>query len=151
VTAGASGSALYLDTSCLLKLFFREPETRAVAELLAAQERVVVSELGRLEAETQLRARLHGGLLSRAQHRRLSAELTRTLMLEPFSLIAFPVDGFERARALSTRAKAHCRTLDLLHMAVMDSVGLTRLFTNDAAQAKVARALELIVTMPSPP
>lgn len=70
------------------------------------------------------------------------------MKLEPFSLIAFPVDGFERAPALAVRAKAHCRTLDLLHMAVMDSVGLTRLFTNDAAQAKVARALGLTVTMP---
>jgi predicted nucleic acid-binding protein len=132
----------------LLKLFFREPETRAVAELVAAEERVVVSELVRLEAETQLRARLHGGLLSRAQHRRLCAELTRTLTLEPFSLIAFPMDGFERARALAVRAKAHCRTLDLLHMAVMDSDGLSRLFTNDTAQAKLARALELTVTTP---
>lgn len=148
MTNVASGSGLYLDTSCLLKLFFREPETGAVAELLAAEERVVISELGRLEAETQLRARLHGGLLSRPRHRRLSAELTRTLTLEPFSLIAFPVDGFERAQALAVRAKAHCRTLDLLHMAIMDSVGLTRLFTNDAAQAKVARALGFTVTIP---
>jgi len=148
VTAVAPGAALYLDTSCLLKLFFREPETRAVAELLATEERVLVSELGRLEAETQLRARLHGGLLSRAQHRRLLAELTRTLTLEPFSLIAFPVDGFERARALTVRTKAHCRTLDMLHMAVMDSVGLTRIFTNDLAQANVARALGFTVTTP---
>jgi predicted nucleic acid-binding protein len=144
----AAGSTLYLDTSCFLKLFFREPESPRVVEVLASETQVVVSTLGRLEAETQLNSRLHGGHLSRAKHRRLSEELARTLTLEPFILAPFPADGFERAGALAMRAKVHCRTLDLLHLAVMDEAGIARLFTNDNVQASVARALGILVTLP---
>jgi len=142
-------SALYLDTSCLLKIFFPEPESASVVEVLAAEQRVVVSELVRLEAETQLRARLVGGLLGKAKHRRLSAELATTLALEPFTVVAFPLDGFERARRLAGAAKVHCRTLDLLHIAVMDALGIRRLLTNDRPQGAAASALGAFVISPS--
>ena len=36
-------AALYLDTSCFLKLFFLEPETASVLEALAREEHVVFS------------------------------------------------------------------------------------------------------------
>jgi uncharacterized protein with PIN domain len=42
--------SLYIDTSCLLKLFLMEPESARVQELSSAEERVVVSTLVRLEA-----------------------------------------------------------------------------------------------------
>ena len=42
--------SLYIDTSCLLKLLFPEPESARVGESVAAEKRVVVSALGRLEA-----------------------------------------------------------------------------------------------------
>jgi len=141
-------AALYLDTSCLLKLFFREPESERVANILASEDLVIVSELGRLEAETQLRARLIGGLLSKSKHDSLSERLARTLALEPFDVYPFPEDGFDRARTLAARARVHVRTLDLLHVAAMDASGATRLFTNDRTQAAVAGALgfDVVVT-----
>lgn len=37
--------SLYLDTSCLLKLLLPEVESRRVAEIVAAEEHVVVSSL----------------------------------------------------------------------------------------------------------
>jgi predicted nucleic acid-binding protein len=140
-----------LDTSCLLKLFFPEPESARVAEVLATEERVVVSELGRLEAETQLRARRFGGLVSKAKYRRLWDGLAKTLALAPFEVHPFPADGFDRARSLATRVQVHCRTLDLLHVATMDAIGLERLFTNDGTQASVARALGFEVMRPAAP
>ena len=48
--------AVYLDTSCFLKLFFPEPETARVAGLIAAETRVVISTLVRLETLCQLHA-----------------------------------------------------------------------------------------------
>lgn len=149
MSAGARDSALYLDTSCLLKLFFREPESARVAEVLGSEERVAVSELARLEAETQLRARRLGGLLSKAKYQRLEEELARTLSLAPFEVMLFPEDGFERARTLAARARVHCRTLDVLHVAAMDASGIKRLFTNDGTQATLAKALGFEVTTPS--
>lgn len=144
----SSTRALYLDTSCLLKLFVREPESPRVIELLSEESQVIVSELARLEAETQLRARLRGGLLTKAKHDRLARELTATLALDPFSVASFPSEAFERARALASRTQVHCRTLDLLHLAAMDCDGLSRLLTNDSAQATVAQSLGITVALP---
>ena len=140
--------ALYLDTSCLLKLFIREPESPRVIELLGKESQIVVSELARLEAETQLRARLRGGLLSKAKHEKLARQLEATLTLDPFSVAPFPSEAFERARTFANRIKVHCRTLDLLHLAAMDCDGLSRLLTNDSAQATVARSLGIVVELP---
>jgi uncharacterized protein with PIN domain len=55
---------LYLDTSCLLKLFFPEPESATVASQVAAEEHVVVSTLARLELRVQIQGRVAGGTLS---------------------------------------------------------------------------------------
>jgi len=139
--------ALYLDTSCLLKLFIREPESARVIELLGREAQIIVSELARLEAETQLRARLRGGLLTKAKHEKLARELEATLALDPFSVAPFPIEAFERARVIASRTKVHCRTLDLLHLAAMHC-GLTRLLTNDSAQATVAQSLGIAVELP---
>jgi predicted nucleic acid-binding protein len=143
-----NAAALYLDTSCLLKLFIREPESQRVIELLGKESQIVVSELARLEAETQLRARLRGGLLTKVKHAKLARELEVTLTLDPFSVAPFPIEGFERARAFASRTKVHCRTLDLLHLAAMNCDGLNRLLTNDSAQAAVARSLGIAVELP---
>jgi predicted nucleic acid-binding protein len=144
----ANARALYLDTSCLLKLFIREPESVRVIELLGKESQIVVSELARLEAETQLRARLLGGLLTKAKHQKLARELEATLALDPFSVVPFPIEAFERARDMASRTKVHCHTLDLLHVAVMHCDGLDRLLTNDAAQANLARSLGIAVELP---
>lgn len=141
-------SPLYLDTSCLLKLFFREAESERVARAIAAEGVAIVSELTRVEAETQLRARLLGGHYSRAKHKKLVEELERTLMRDPFTVVRVPADAFATARSLVGQVKVHCRTLDLLHLAVMATCGVTRLFTNDAGQATVARDLGMEVQMP---
>lgn len=144
----AISTALYLDTSCLLKLFVREPESPAVISLLGGEAQVIVSELARLEAETQLRARLRGGLITKAKHGQLVRELAAMLALDPFTVAPFPGEAFERARELAARTKVHCRTLDLLHVAAMDLDGLSRMLTNDSAQAAVARSLGLTVLLP---
>jgi hypothetical protein len=131
-----------------LKLLIREPESPRVIELLGKESQVIVSELARLEAETQLRARLRGGLLTKGKHEKLARKLEATLTLDPFSVAPFPLEAFERARGLASRTKVHCRTLDLLHLAAMSCDGLSRLLTNDSAQATVARSLGIVVELP---
>jgi hypothetical protein len=44
--------------------------------------------------------------------------------------------------------EVHCPTLDRLHLAVMRSLDVRRLLTNDAAQARAARALGFAVMVP---
>jgi predicted nucleic acid-binding protein len=142
--------ALYLDTSCLLKTLFPEPETARVLKLCAAEPRVIVSTLAKLEASVQIAARVAGGTLSRSGAERLLRRLDAMMALAPYEVAIFPpaaVDIAEKQVRLNRRA-VHCRTLDRLHLAVMQVLGLRKILTNDGAQATAAAALGFEVVVP---
>ena len=136
-------SSLYLDTSCLLKLFFAEPESAQVATKVAAESSVVVSELAVVEACVQIHGRRMAGLLSKSAAERLESALDSTLGSSPFAVVPFAAAALNTARSQvrGARKGAHSRTIDRLHLAVMEIEGLQRLFTNDDQQAKAARQL----------
>jgi len=131
-------------------MVFPEPESARVSALCAAEQRVVVSSLSGLEAAVQINARFVGGTLTRAGAARIRTKLDATLALAPYEVTVFPPGAVEAAGAqvrLDRRA-IHCRTLDRLHLATMDILGLTRILTNDAAQARAAEALGYDVLVP---
>jgi predicted nucleic acid-binding protein len=142
--------SLYLDTSCLLKVLFPEPETSRVMQLVAAEEQVVVSSLGRLETLVQIHARAVGGLLTRQAARSLAERLDQLLRQDPYEVMRAPADIIDMAerhvRELPRRP--YCPTLDRLHLAVMKALTLDRLLTNDDPQARAARALGYSVILP---
>ena len=142
--------ALYLDTSCLLKTLFVEPESGRVLELCAAEERVVVSTLAHLEAVVQIGARVAGGSLSARAARSLRRRLDTLLGMSPYEIAAFPAVAMELAEKQIRlgRSSAHCRTLDRLHLGIVVALGLERVLTNDLAQARAATALGLRVLTP---
>jgi predicted nucleic acid-binding protein len=142
--------ALYLDTSCLLKVFFPEPETDRTLALIAAEGRVLVSSLARLEALSQIHARAAGGRLSPARAARLRRRVDAVIQLAPYEQIRCPADIIDIAAEQITVAArgAYCRTLDRLHLATMEALGVHRLLTNDDMQAAVARSLGLDVVLP---
>lgn len=142
--------ALYLDTSCLLKLVFPEPESAHVSALCGAEQRVVVSSLCQLEAAVQINARLAGGTLTKTRAARLRKQLDAILKLAPYELALFPPGAVEAAaeQIRPARGTFHCRTLDRLHLAVMEMLGLRRILTNDASQARAANALGYEVLLP---
>jgi len=142
--------ALYLDTSCLLKLFFMEPETRRTFDVVAREDRVVVSTLARLEADVQLQGRLAGGLIKKQAAARLLRNIEAVLETDPYEIVATPpsVYGIASSQIRPLGQAAHCRTLDRLHLAAMEALGLRRLLTNDATQASAARALGYDVVLP---
>ena len=142
--------ALYLDTSCLLKVFFPEPETDRTLALIGAEARVLVSSLARLEALSQIRARAAGGLLSPARATRLRRRVDAVLKLAPYERVRCPADIIDIAadQIRITEKGAYCRTLDRLHLATMQALGIHRLLTNDRVQAAAARSLGLDVMLP---
>ena len=142
--------SLYLDTSCLLKTLFLEPETAKTLELIAGEERVIVSSLARIEALTHVHGRVAGGLLSRATARRLAQRLDALLDSAPYDLTRSPVTIFDLATAQvrSFAAKRYCRSLDRLHLATMEALRLRRLLTNDVAQARAAEGMGFVVLFP---
>jgi predicted nucleic acid-binding protein len=133
---------LYLDTSSLLKLLLPEPESVAVQEALAAEEAGGVSALAEVEAEVQFRAGWLGGEFTRPQYRRLAAGLRALRNKEPFVFRSLPGTLFRTAlQQLRASERPHVRTLDRLHLAAMEELGLRCLMTHDRVQAEAAAAL----------
>ena len=141
---------LYLDTSCLLKLFFQEPESARVAAMLAAEDRVVVSTLARLELRVQIQGRMAGGTLSGQVASTLMAMVDRTLVQSPFEITEMPGNVYAVAagQIVAAGRSVHCRTLDRLHLAAMETLGLRRLLTADETQARAAAACGFEVLRP---
>ena len=105
---------LYLDTSCLLKLFFPEPESATVASQVAAEEHVVVSTLARLELRVQIQGRVAGGTLSAKSATALLSVVNRVLAESPYEIAETPSNVYSVAAAqlLPLGRSVHCRTLD---------------------------------------
>jgi predicted nucleic acid-binding protein len=142
--------SLYLDTSCLLKLFFPEPESARTAFLVSRERRVAVSSLARLEALVQIQARAAGGLLSARAVAGLLRMIDGTLACAPYDVVTTPggIDRVAEKQILPISRSVHCRTLDRLHLAAMQALGLSRLLTNDDIQARAATAMAFEVVMP---
>jgi predicted nucleic acid-binding protein len=140
---------IYLDTSCLLKLLLEEPESEAVRMAVAREPEVIVSALTELEAAVQLRA---GWLAGEYRERRYRAYLGRLKVFresDPFHFRPLPGSLFQTALRQDREArKIHCRTLDRLHLAAMEELGLRRLMTTDIAEAARAKALGFEVVNP---
>ncbi len=141
---------LYIDTSCVLKLLWSEPETQRTVELLRAERQVIVSDLVWLETKVRIQARHAGGLLGKKAARDLLAVAAELVERPPFERRPVPADALVHAAAAVTvdAAKSHCRTLDRLHLGAMRSLGVARLLTNDDAQARAARQGGLEVLSP---
>jgi len=142
--------ALYLDTSCLAKLLFDEVESPRTVALIAAEARVAVSSLARLEAAVQIQGRVAGGGLTPRQGKQLLTKLAGIIARQPLELVADPPDVLTVAEKQVRDAPkaAYCPTLDRLHLAIMEALGLRRVLTNDDAQARAARALGFEAILP---
>ncbi len=140
--------SLYIDTSCLLKLVFVEPESARVHHLIQAEPQVTVSTLAELEAEQILWAQLLGGGLSRRDHLRLGGFLKNLRGATPFVHKTVPHDLAQIARRQIRDSNIYCRTPDRLHLAAMEALGIRRLLTNDDQQAAAARSLGFGVVLP---
>ncbi len=138
----------YADSSVLLKLLWTEPESAAVRAAVAAEQRLVVSTLAELEVEVQLRARWHAGAVTRPRYRAYRTGLAGFRLIDPFEFVELPGDVFRRGVAQHSTSRRHCRTLDRLHLAAMEVLGLTALLTNDHKQAEAARDLGFDVVIP---
>jgi hypothetical protein len=140
---------IYLDTSCLLKLLVLEPESPAIRRAVADEQHVAVSTLTRLEAAVQLKAEYLGGRYRARRWRAYREGLTALVALSPFRVHTLAGNVFETAlRQHDEGDEVHCRSLDRLHLAAMQELGLRRLMTHDDGQAVAARALGYTVVQP---
>jgi predicted nucleic acid-binding protein len=131
---------IYLDTGCLLKLYYPEPESPRVLALISGQVLAFIA-LHELELSNALELKVFRKEARPAQAKATSALVeqdARAGILHRPSLIW--QDILAEATAL---AKAHtralgCRSLDILHCAAARSVQATSFITTDARQRKLA-------------
>ena len=130
---------IYIDTSCLLKLLRTESSSADVRAAIATESEVIVSVLAELETVVQLKAAWTGGSFTRAQWRKLEAELALLRNQPPFEFCTLPSAVFQAAlRQHRNSGDLHCRSLDRLHLAAMEELKVSRLMTHDQGQAKAA-------------
>jgi predicted nucleic acid-binding protein len=123
-----------------------EPGSAETQAIIEAEPRVVVSSLTELEVVLQLRAQLLGGLLRPRHHAAFVAKLAE-MRDQPPLVHQTVTEDLARLALTQTRRPdaAYCRTLDRLHLAAMESLGVRRLLTHDDQQAAAAQALGFAV------
>jgi predicted nucleic acid-binding protein len=140
---------IYLDTSCLVKLVRPEEDSRKVGTAVFNEPVVVISVIAELETLIELKAGYMGGDYSLTEWRKLELELYAVKNQEPFQFRHVPSGIWEVAfRQHRNSAKTHCRTLDRLHLAAMEKLGIKQLLTTDSAMANAARELGMDVILP---
>lgn len=135
-------NAIYIDTSCILKLVIEEHDSGEVRATCNASTSIVVSSLAELETRSRLLALLEGGAIRESVHKRLVREVEGALANEPFRVERLSGDVFDHAiMQVRRRGAKACKSLDRLHLAAMDVLGLKFILTKDARQAAVAKSL----------
>jgi predicted nucleic acid-binding protein len=143
------GRLIYIDSSCLLKVFRFEPDSSAVLEAVTREEAVAVSVLTELEVLVQLKADYLAGNQTRPRWRQLEAQLAVLRNESPYEFLSLPAAVFQAAlRQHRNAGEAHCRSLDRLHLAAMEELKIARLMTHDNRQAKAAIAAGFEVIRP---
>src|SRR2546423_14432174 len=109
---------IYIDTSCLVKVFLYEESTDAALSAIAKESSVIVSGLAELETLIELKAGYMGGDYGLEKWRHLELQLHVLRNEAPFVFKAVPVGVWETAfRQHRNSRDVHCRTLDRLHLA----------------------------------
>lgn len=138
---------IYLDTGCLLKLYYPEPNSAAVAAVVAGKT-IAFTALHELETVSALQLKRFRGEATQAQ-----ADAALALVrgdLAGGKLSQPPVNWPAVLRDAAELAAAHsgttgCRSLDVIHCALARAIGAEALVSSDARQIALAKAASLRV------
>lgn len=141
---------IYLDTGCLLKLYYPEPDSAAVARLVHAKV-IAFASLHELELTNSLQLKAFRKEARPAQVRATLSLVdadVRGGVLQRVELDWSVVHRDAAALALAHSSRLGCRSLDILHCAAAKSVGATPFVTTDARQRRMAMAAGLRCVSP---
>lgn len=135
---------MYLDTSVVVKLYTREPDS-AECERIAAGHRILSSELLYPELWSALLAKERRGVISPDERARVWQLFEFHLLDEVVELVN--LDGQVLREAAEMIARVHpqvpLRTLDAIHLATFAGIEAGPLFTNDRRMIEAARLMAL--------
>ncbi|HEY1789038.1 MAG TPA: PIN domain-containing protein [Verrucomicrobiae bacterium] len=130
---------IYLDSSSLLKLLWNEPESPSVIKAIVDESSVVLSALAEIETLVQLKAAYLGGDYGLPHLRRFETQLAVLRNEPPYEFRNLSGAVFQTALRQHKRSGVkHCRSVDRLHLAAMEELGVSRLMTHDIKQGQAA-------------
>jgi len=135
-----AGGPLYVDTSALLKLYFRESDSNAANELLRGRRDVVISQLAITEMISAIARRCREGALDFKM-----ASVAQQAILDHIEtgiyacLDLLPETHREAERILFTTREIPLRAADALHLALARSARARSLLTFDRRMAEAGR------------
>ena len=136
---------IYLDTGCLVKLYYPEPESPSLARLVSGSA-LVFTTLHELEVANALELKVFRKEASAAQvkatHALVAADVSSGLLHRPsvsWADVWKQADAFARQH---TRLLG-CRSLDILHCAVAAQLDPQLFVTTDGRQARLAAKIGL--------
>jgi predicted nucleic acid-binding protein len=137
---------IYVDTGCLVKLYFPEPDSARVAALVAGQP-ITYLGLHELELWNALSLKRFRREATLAQLR--AVESLMDADLRGGVLYRAVVDWEQVLREALALATAHtrrigCRTIDILHCAAASLIGPSAFVTTDRRQRLLARAVGFV-------
>ena len=141
---------IYLDTGCLLKLYYPEPESVAVARLVHGRVLAFAS-LHELELTNALQLKAFRKEARPAQVRATLGMIeadVRAGVLHRVDLDWAVVHRDATVLALAHSARIGCRSLDILHCAAAKSLGAAPFVTTDVRQRRMATAAGLACVSP---
>lgn len=136
---------IYLDTSCLVKLYYPEPESARIAALVQGKP-VCHNSLHELEFHNALQLKVFAATATPAQAAAALALVTADIRS---GVLVSPGIDWKDVFAEAVRlADGHtgtigCRSLDILHCAAASLLSATEFVTNDARQKRLAATLGL--------
>lgn len=137
---------IYLDTGCLLKLYYPEPDSARVVKVSTGHA-IAFTSLHELELSNALELKLFRREARPAQVRAvhaLVAEDLRTGTLHRPAVVWDDVLGESRALARGHTRRVGCRSLDILHCATALHLSATSFVTTDSRQRRLAGAMGLL-------
>jgi predicted nucleic acid-binding protein len=134
---------IYLDTGCLLKLYYPEPDSESVAALVRAQVIAYVP-LHALEIANALALKQFRKEAKNSQVAAVRAILESDLQSGSIHRPSTPWDDVfrEAQRLAETHTRTFgCRSLDILHCAVARTLAIAQFVTTDERQRRLAVAM----------
>jgi predicted nucleic acid-binding protein len=138
---------LYLDTGCLVKLYYPEPESAAVAKIVLGKA-IIFTDLHELEMATAMQLKVFRGEANRESVMAAMDLVREDLVTGKLSKGSVGLQSAMRAAVAMSLAHASsigCRSLDILHCALAKATGAEAFVSTDARQLAVARAESLRV------
>jgi predicted nucleic acid-binding protein len=138
---------VYLDTGCLVKLYYPERESAAVAAAVVG-EQIAFTALHELEMVTAMQLKIFRGEATSEQVVAATDLVQEDVVAG--KLVESPTDWRSTFREAVRLAQVHaaligCRSLDTLHCALAKVVNPSAFMSSDERQIKLARAVGLHV------